>query len=135
MRRRRTGDAVSRWDSLEALLQVIGDTCPPFEPPVTVNSRRSDDDTPLHVAAVWGDVEAIEMLIRAGADVNAVGDMGCTPLHDAVIQGHIAAAGRLLAAGATPFVRSEFGTTAADEAMRSGNPELASLFSRRSSGQ
>ena len=119
---------MSRWKSLEALLEEIADTCPPFDPPVTVGSRRSDGDTPLHVAAIWGDVEAIEMLVDVGADVNAAGDMGCTPLHEAVGQGHVAAAQRLLAAGASPFILNEFGTTAAERAMMSGNPQMASVF-------
>jgi ankyrin repeat protein len=121
---------MSRWDSLEALLEAIdGAACPDFPPPITVNSRRSDGDTPLHIAATWGDVEAIEMLVRAGAEVDAVGYLDSTALYRAVLQGHIAAARTLLAAGASPSRRDQFGRTATALAMRSGNPELASLFS------
>ena len=96
---------------------------------MTVNSRRSDDDTPLHIVATWGDVEAIEMLARAGADVDAVGDLDSTPLYTAVLAGHAAAARTLLEAGASPYRRDKFGRTATELAMRSGNPELVALFS------
>jgi ankyrin repeat protein len=93
-----------------------------------VASRNSGGDNPLHVAAIWGDSEAIALLIRAGADVNSVGDMGYTPLLHAVTYGHLAAVRVLLATGASPHVRSEFGTTAVEKAMLSGNPELIAWF-------
>lgn len=37
--------------------------------------------TPLHLAANKGNVEAIELLIDAGADVNAANKRGRTPIH------------------------------------------------------
>jgi surface polysaccharide O-acyltransferase-like enzyme len=44
--------------------------------------------TPLAWAALGGRAEAIELLIRRGADVNAVGRDGGTPLHAAAFLGH-----------------------------------------------
>jgi hypothetical protein len=65
---------MGRWQSLEALLEaVVGTVALPFDQPVTVASRDMDGCIPLHVAAVWGDVEAIEMLVRAGAGVTPAG--------------------------------------------------------------
>ena len=69
------------------------------------------------------------MLARAGADVDAVGDLDSTPLYTAVLAGHAAAARTLLEAGASPYRRDKFGRTATELAMRSGNPELVALFS------
>lgn len=43
---------------------------------------------PLHVVAVWGDCEAIKLLVDAGASINAVGEHCFTPLHEAANQGH-----------------------------------------------
>ena len=40
-------------------------------------------ETPLHVASERGDVEVLKLLIKAGADVNAIAQYG-TPLHYAV---------------------------------------------------
>ena len=50
-------------------------------------------------------------LIEAGADPNAVGDMGETPLHVAIRQHVPEIVDSLLAAGANPDIRSEFGET------------------------
>ena len=118
-----------RWDSLEALLDAVDDASGPWPSlPLTVSSRRADGDTPLHIVATWGDAKAVGMLVRAGADVNAVGDLGSTPLYAAVLHGHVAAARPLLAAGASPSYRDAFGRSAAELAARSGSSELAGLF-------
>jgi ankyrin repeat protein len=119
---------MKRWSSLDELCEALQSIALPFVPPVTVASRNSEGDTPLHIAAIWGYLEAIELLIRAGANVNSVGDMGYTPLLHAVAYGHLAAIRVLLSGGASPHVRSEFGTTAVEAAMRSGNTELIALF-------
>lgn len=45
-----------------------------------VNQRDVFGDTPLHLTSRWGDVGAVEVLIAAGADVNAIGEKGQTPV-------------------------------------------------------
>jgi ankyrin repeat protein len=45
--------------------------------------RRSDGETPLHLALRMGEVEVARMLIERGADVTAQNDKGETPLHRA----------------------------------------------------
>jgi ankyrin repeat protein len=54
------------------------------------------------------DLEAVQILVAAGADVNAIGDMGETPLHVAVRSGNVAMVEVLLRAGARDDIRSEF---------------------------
>jgi len=61
--------------------------------------RKLRRDTDLVSAAVWGQVEEIERLIAAGADVNALVD-GWTPLQKAADNGHVAAIEALVKAGA-----------------------------------
>jgi ankyrin repeat protein len=97
---------------------------------VTVQSRDSDGDTPLHIIAWQGDLKAAETLIDAGADVNAVGDMGYTPLHVAISQNNVALGALLLRRGARYNVTSELSGTAYDMAIRKGG-ELAKLFKER----
>jgi ankyrin repeat protein len=59
---------------LDDLLIKIGEL-PGFEAitPLSPQSRNCIGETPLHVAAVWGDTGAIKVLIDAGADINARG--------------------------------------------------------------
>lgn len=47
----------------------------------SVSYQNGYGDSPLHIVALWGDCEAIELLALAGADVNAQGENGFTPLH------------------------------------------------------
>lgn len=54
-----------------------------------------------------GDVAAIEVLVREGAEVDAPGDLKSTALFEAVIFNHVAAARRLLDLGASPSSRNE----------------------------
>jgi uncharacterized protein len=87
---------------------------------VHVHSTDSDGDTPLHVIVRRGDAHAARILIAAGADVNAVGDMGETPLHLAVRMGLEPIVAALLQAGADPDLRSEFGVTPRERAASKG---------------
>ncbi len=58
---------------------------------------------PLHVAAVWGDCEAIQMLVDEGAALNEKGEHGFTPLMEAVAQGHVEAVKLLVNLGEEPI--------------------------------
>jgi ankyrin repeat protein len=62
----------------------------------------------------------VELLIAAGADVNAAGDMGETPLHVALRQQDRQTVQAPLRAGARTDLRSEVGETAHELAARIG---------------
>jgi len=62
-------------DSLEDLLRAD---------PSVVMTRDSIGNTPLHWAVIFGDAEAIDLLVEAGADLHAVSKDGSTPLCNAV---------------------------------------------------
>ncbi len=75
--------------TLEEVLQSVSDVLHPEdigEAPVRLDSRSADGDTALHVMAWRRDHVGARLLIEAGADVDAVGDMSQTPLHVAVMQ-------------------------------------------------
>ena len=58
--------------------------------------------TPLHWAAHFGNAEAIEALIAAGANLEARSESGFTPLHEAAYFGKAETIEALLRAGADP---------------------------------
>ena len=95
--------------------------------PITVHTRDAANDTPLHYAACWGDVRAIEMLATAGAALDAHGAFDATPLLLAVLNGHHPAALRLIELGASPHEPTGIGT-AAEAAVQSHDPRIRSLF-------
>lgn len=75
----------------------------PIDPLTYVDSNG---DTLLHIAAQRGDLRAIELLLRSGADVNRLGDMGNTALHYAKVHD---VARLLLKHGASADICNEFG--------------------------
>jgi ankyrin repeat protein len=79
------------------------DPCDPIDPLTYCSPEK---DTCLHIAAHRGNLRAVELLVKAGLDVNQQGDMGYTPLHYASTPEVIAF---LLAHGASPTIENEFG--------------------------
>lgn len=87
--------------------------------------------TALHYAAFAGHAEIVDLLLAAGADVNARSTNGSTVLMMAVREGHEALVERLLAAGADVGLANDYGEDAVAWAMRQGRFALA----RRLAGQ
>lgn len=66
-----------------------------------ITGRDDYDWTPLHLAARWSKPEVIEVLIHAGAPIEAISEFnGQTPLHSAVGSGRVENIEALLIAGA-----------------------------------
>jgi uncharacterized protein len=96
---------------------------------VGFSTRGLFGDTPLHVAAIRGDVHIIGLLLDAGAEIDARGEHGHTPLHEAVGQEHIEAVKLLLCRGADPRIRNDWRQTAKELAQIAGAHEVKILFS------
>jgi ankyrin repeat protein len=119
--------------NLQQVLASVSDVLFPAElgeRPIDIHSVSCDGDTPLHVSVWRTDLNAVALLIAAGANINACGDMGETPLHIAVRQEDTAIINALLDAGADPNIRCEFNDTAQERAIKRGR-HLARLFERR----
>lgn len=93
-----------------------------------INDKSIAGNIPLHIAAVRGDLRAIEALILAGSSVNARGEHGYTPLHEAAEQGHMEAAKILIGAGSSLSILNDDSLPPAALATASGNQSLIDLF-------
>ncbi len=116
---------------LKKLLQSIAHIIEPnnVDAEITVDSRCPENDTPLHQFVWRNELENVQLLLRNGADVNAIGDMGETPLQVAISQENIDIIETLLKSGACLDIRSEFGTTALEEAKELGG-EIYNLIKK-----
>jgi len=90
-----------------------------------------DGTTALHWAVYNDDVDLVDRLVAAGADVNARNDYGATPLSQAAVVGNVRVIKRLLGACADVESANADGQTALMVLARSSNVEAAKLLLRR----
>jgi|LakMenEpi03Aug12_release.lakeMendotaPanAssembly.Ray.scaffolds.fasta_scaffold314144_2 ankyrin repeat protein len=81
---------------------------------VAVDARTEEAYTPLHIAAVFGQTAAAELLLSHNADVSLSDNDGNTALHMAVFLGHTDVVRTLLAHGADPLARNRDGFSPVD---------------------
>src|SRR5438874_3781043 len=96
------GAAPSLIDAVKAGDKAVVRALLAKAPAATVNAPDGDGSTALHWAAYRDDLETADLLIHAGAHVNAANDLGVTPLWTASENGSDAMVTKLLAAGANP---------------------------------
>lgn len=84
---------------------------------------------PQHIAAREGHVEALDILLQAGAAIDAPDKFAnWTPLFHAANEGHLACVQALLRAGASVTVVDDQGKTPTHHAAWSGHPEIVSAL-------
>ena len=113
--------------ALWASVSVVAQNAAPQGPRRTDDgvTRRTDDGvTPLLTAIYHGDVQAVDRLIAAGANVRAANREGVTPLAMACLDGDLPIIDRLLKAGADPKVRGPNGETMLMFAARNGRVDV-----------
>jgi ankyrin repeat protein len=79
---------------------------PPFDP---IFYTDLSGDHLLHIAAMRGDAETVECLLKAGVDVDRTGQAGCTALHHALSWDRKEVAELLLARGASRDILNDYG--------------------------
>jgi ankyrin repeat protein len=94
-------------------------------PKTRIDSRTSQDESPLMMAALRGQAELARKLIARGADVNKT---GWTPLHYAATSGQIAIIQMLLDENAYIDAESPNGTTPLMMAAMYGTPAAVKLL-------
>ena len=102
--------------------EVLADVAaaPGFSGRVEINTRGNEGQTPLHWMATLGDATGIELLVRAGADIDAADSHGNTPLHEAVLCRQHLAVAALLKGGAGVRLKNLAGLTPRDLAEAEG---------------
>ncbi len=81
----------------------------------------------LH-SAVTNSLDAVRLLVEAGAPVNAQQDKGWAPLHEAVNRGDLEMTRYLLAHGADPKQQNDDGKSAIGIAADKGNQDILKLL-------
>ena len=94
-------------------------------PKINVESRSSQDESPLMLVALQGLTDLCQQLISLGADVNKP---GWTPLHYAATHGHLTVMNLLLENHAYIDAASPNGTTPLMMAARYGTPAAVRLL-------
>ncbi|XP_052422418.1 BRCA1-associated RING domain protein 1 [Carassius gibelio] len=97
--------------------------------------RNRNGETPLHLAAIKGDVEEVRKLLAQGADPNLKDNAGWTPLHEACNLGHLGVVEELLQQGAllnTPGYQND---SPLHDAVRNGQIATVKLLVERGASQ
>uniref|UniRef100_A0A3P9P7B9 BRCA1 associated RING domain 1 n=1 Tax=Poecilia reticulata TaxID=8081 RepID=A0A3P9P7B9_POERE len=93
-----------------------------------VMKRNHRGETPLHLAAIKGDVDSVNELLDQGADPNLKDNAGWTPLHEACNLGHLAAAKVLVARGALLNTPGYENDSPLHDAVRNGHAAIVKLL-------
>ncbi len=94
-------------------------------PKIDIEARNKQDESPLMIAALKGDLELVKRLVSLDADVNKP---GWTALHYAATSGHVAVMRLLLEKHAYIDAEAPNGTTPLMMAAHYGTPEAVKLL-------
>jgi ankyrin repeat protein len=115
-------------DYLRRYLSELEDEAGFNDEPIGPHTRARTGDQPLHIAAINGDLRAIELLLDEGVNLNARGEGGMTPLLYAVGHARFEAVKLLLERGADRTPLDDSGNSVRDWAVWSKNAGILALL-------
>src|SRR5262249_47948010 len=86
------------------------------------------DETPMHLAASAGNIEALQQLFLAGGDIGAKDSRGFFPLYDAAQSGQIEAVNWLIQHGADTLATTNGREGALAPAARDGHGKIVKIL-------
>ena len=90
-----------------------------------INKKHEEDGTvPIHAAAVCGQTDIVDLLMKEGANVRSKDDFGYEPLHYAAFNGHQETVNLLIAYGASVEVKNNNGESPIDLARQSKHKKI-----------
>jgi len=92
------------------------------------NCEGSGRSRPLHTSAARGDLNACQVLVAAGAEIDPVNSLGFTPLFTAAANGQAAVVQWLLSKGADVRKISKKGQSVREVARNFGHAEVEKLI-------
>lgn len=100
----------SRFRTAEEVLETVGDVVEFGSiQPVRIDSVGIFGSQPLKIVVTWDDASAVQLLLDAGASIDAQHEEGDTALHHAIQMGHFAIARLLIGRGANQRIRNNEG--------------------------
>ncbi|XP_028249577.1 BRCA1-associated RING domain protein 1 isoform X2 [Parambassis ranga] len=90
--------------------------------------KNHKGETPLHLAAIKGDLEAVRELLDQGADPNLKDNAGWTPLHEACNLGHLAVVEVLISKGALLNTPGYENDSPLHDAVRNGHSAIVKVL-------
>jgi ankyrin len=96
-----------------------------------ISAGDENDRTPLHYAAIYGNIGAIQALFAAGADLEPRDAPGGTPLHLASEEGQVAAVSYLLDLGSPIETTDNSGCRAIHRAVHERHDSVVELLLQR----
>ncbi|XP_059620253.1 ankyrin repeat domain-containing protein 11 isoform X1 [Phlebotomus argentipes] len=131
-----TNTPMSERQQMALLMQMTSSSQQPELSPGGHASARGRDkngrgESPLHVAAIKGDHDAVKKLLDQGMSPNLADNAGWTPLHEACNHGHYNVASLLIKAGANVNAKGYEDVTPLHDAALDGQLKLVKLLVER----